>query len=377
MKSILDALDIAVTEEQGATWTLTVPAYRSDVTRPADVAEEILRIHGFDHVPLPTRMTGTLEVPAKPNREDVLFGWRELLVSQGFTEIMSNSLTKAKYAELVKDRDLHPEASVHMLNPLSSDLGAMRQSLVFQGLEAVARNSKHKQPDLRLFEFGRTYTQRDVTDEDGTVRKAYDEKEHLSLWVTGRDKPETWNAPKGKDGQADMFTLKHAVESLLAKVGLNVFSEAEVDTDGLLAEGIVLRHANGQEVGRWGLVQPSVAQACEVDVPVFWADFDVAKLWKAVKKAPREGARPGAVPRGASRFGLGGVQVCGVRNPQSGGGKGRAQTAQRRRVVRRLRGQGARRRREELRHGVHLAEPRRHAERQANRFCDVSDLEGP
>jgi phenylalanyl-tRNA synthetase beta chain len=284
LKSILASLDIAVSEELASTWMLTVPAYRSDVTRPADVAEEILRIHGFDHVPLPTRMTGTLEVPAKPNREDVLFGWRELLVSQGFTEIMSNSLTKAKYAELVKDRDLHPEASVHMLNPLSSDLGAMRQSLVFQGLEAVARNSKHKQPDLRMFEFGRTYTQRDVTEEDGTVRKTYDEKEHLSLWVTGRDKPETWNAPKGKDGQANMFTLKHAVESLLAKVGLNVLSEAEADTDGLLAEGIVLRHANGQEVGRWGLMQPSVAQACDVDVPVFWADFDVAKLWKVVKK---------------------------------------------------------------------------------------------
>ncbi len=284
LKSILASLDIAVSEELASTWTLTVPAYRSDVTRPADVAEEILRIHGFDHVPLPTRMTGTLEVPAKPNREDVLFGWRELLVSQGFTEIMSNSLTKAKYAELVKDRDLHPEASVHMLNPLSSDLGAMRQSLVFQGLEAVARNSKHKQPDLRMFEFGRTYTQRDVTEEDGTVRKTYDEKEHLSLWVTGRDKPETWNAPKGKDGQANMFTLKHAVESLLAKVGLNVLSEAEADTDGLLAEGIVLRHANGQEVGRWGLMQPSVAQTCDVDVPVFWADFDVAKLWKVVKK---------------------------------------------------------------------------------------------
>lgn len=300
LKSILGALDIVVTKEQGSTWTLMVPAYRSDVTRPADVAEEILRIHGFDHVPLPTRMTGTLEVPAKPNREDVLFGWRELLVSLGFTEIMSNSLTKAKYAELVNDRDLDPEASVHMLNPLSSDLGVMRQSLVFQGLEAVVRNSKHKQPNLRLFEFGRTYTQADVTDKDGAARKAYDEKEHLSLWVTGRDKPETWNAPKGKDAQADMFTLKHAVESLLEKVGLNVLSEAEADTDGLLAEGIVLRHANGQEVGRWGLVQPSVAQACEVDVPVFWADFDVATLWKAVKKRrvmARELARFPAVRR--------------------------------------------------------------------------------
>ena len=83
------------------------------------------------------------------------------------------------------------------------------------------------------------------------------------------DKPETWNAPKGKDGQADMFTLKHAVESLLAKVGLNVFSEAEANTDGLLAEGIVLRHANGQEVGRWGLVQPSVARHARWMCPCF------------------------------------------------------------------------------------------------------------
>ena len=106
MKSILDALDIAVTKEQGATWTLTVPAYRSDVTRPADVAEEILRIHGFDHVPLPSRMTGTLEVPAKPNREDVLFGWRELLVSQDSRNHVQLLDQGQVYAELVKDRDL-------------------------------------------------------------------------------------------------------------------------------------------------------------------------------------------------------------------------------------------------------------------------------
>ena len=91
---------------------MKVPAYRSDVTRPADVAEEILRIHGFDHVPIPERMTGTLEIPSKPNREDVLFGWREVLVGLGFSEIMSNSLTKASYAELVSDRDLQPESSV-------------------------------------------------------------------------------------------------------------------------------------------------------------------------------------------------------------------------------------------------------------------------
>ena len=195
LKSILTSLDIVVAEEGADVWTLDVPAYRSDVTRPADVAEEVLRIHGFDHVPLPERMTGTLEVPSTPNREDVLFGWRELLVGRGFTEIMSNSLTKASYAELVKDRDLMPDASVHMLNPLSSDLGAMRQSLVFQGLEAIARNANHQQPDLRLFEFGRTYTRQD----NGEGGFNYHEKEHLSLWVTGGF-PRVLNRPKGKEG---------------------------------------------------------------------------------------------------------------------------------------------------------------------------------
>ena len=280
LASILTALDIDVVERGNGQWRLNVPAYRSDVTRPADIAEEVLRIHGFDHVPLPERMTGTLEVPAKPNREDVLFGWRELLVGLGFTEIMSNSLTKASYAELVTDRDLQPEASVHMLNPLSADLGAMRQSLVFQGLEAIARNTNHQQPDLRLFEFGRTYTQH-AKEEGG---KRYDEQEHLSMWVTGRAQPVAWNQPKGKEARAVLFTLKHAVETLLERVGLTVLSDVEPSNEGLLVEGVVLRHRNGQEIGRWGMVQPEVAAACGVDAPVFWADFKVASLWKAVKK---------------------------------------------------------------------------------------------
>ena len=275
--SILDALDIEVVSTEGDVWSLRVPAYRSDVTRPADVAEEILRVHGFDHIPLPSRMTGTLEVPAKPNREDVLFGWRELLVHQGFAEIMSNSLTRADYVELVVDRDLKPGASIQMLNPLSSDLGAMRQSLLFQGLEAIARNTNHKQPDLRLFEFGRTYTQ---SKQEGKTE--YHEEEQLSLWLTGRDHPESWNQPKGKDGNADAFAMKRVVESLLDSMGLATTSETE--GSGLLAEGLVLRNRGGAEVGRWGLVNPQVAKAFGVSAPVHWANFKVAALWKAVRK---------------------------------------------------------------------------------------------
>ena len=260
---------------------MKVPAYRSDVTRPADVAEEILRIHGFDHVPIPERMTGTLEIPSKPNREDVLFGWREVLVGLGFSEIMSNSLTKASYAELVSDRDLQPESSVLMLNPLSNDVAAMRQSLVFQGLEAIARNTNHQHPDLRLFEFGRTYVR---TNEEDDEAPAFRETEHLSLFVTGREFPESWNRPKGKEGMATLYTMKHAVEVLLERVGLTVVSDPEVSQGGLVLEGVTLRNLHGNEIGRWGLVQPAVAKSCGVEAPVFWADFQVAQLWKAVKK---------------------------------------------------------------------------------------------
>ena len=167
-----------------------------------------------------------------------------------------------------------------MLNPLSTDLGAMRQSLIFQGLEAVSRNSNHQHPDLRMFEFGRTYTRREETQEG----PKYDEQEHLSLWVTGREFPESWNRPKGKEGQSDLFTMKHAVETLLQRVGLEVLSDPEPTSKGLLVEGVILRHRSGKEVGRWGMVQPKVAAACGVDVPVFWADFKVEMLWKAVKK---------------------------------------------------------------------------------------------
>ena len=153
-----------------------------------------------------------------------------------------------------------------------------------------------------------------------------------------------------------MFTLKHAVESVLAKVGLNVFSEAEANTDGLLAEGIVLRHANGQEVGRWGLVQPSVTQACDVDVPVFWADFDVAKLWKAVKKRrvkAHDLARFPAVRRDLALVVSKAVayETLKVRRkkPSANCSKASSCSTSTR--------EGARRRREELRHGIHLAEP--------------------
>jgi phenylalanyl-tRNA synthetase beta chain len=280
IRSILASLDIAVIATVDDLWTLEIPAYRSDVTRPADVAEEILRIHGFDHIPLPDRMTGTLEVPEKPDREDVMFGWRELLVNAGYSEIMSNSLTKASYLELVEDADLRPLEAVRMLNPLSTELEVMRQSLVFQGLEAIARNTNHQAADLRLFELGRIYRR---IAQDSEHPHPFVEEERLSLWVTGRAVPESWNQAKGKDALSSMYTLKQTVEALFSHVGLRATTRV-LASEGLLMEGLEWVNPGGQTIGRMGLVDAHVAKACGVQAPVYWADFSVAALWKATRK---------------------------------------------------------------------------------------------
>jgi phenylalanyl-tRNA synthetase beta chain len=271
VKSILDALDIMVASESKDGLKLEVPAYRSDVTRPADIVEEILRIHGFDQIEIPSRITSTLEIPTRPNREDELFGWASTLVARGFNEIMSNSLTKASYAECVSDPDLNPNATVEILNPLSGDLGVMRQSLVFQGVEAIARNRNHRSADLRLFEFGRTYRK---------IQDGYKEVEHLSIWVSGKQKHENWN--EGGD-EADVFTLKEAVSALLNQVGIAGKVIEVSDDGGLMLEGNKIMMGENA-IGRFGQVHPDVTAKCDVEVPVYWADLLVKPLLKARKK---------------------------------------------------------------------------------------------
>ena len=275
VKSILGALDIEIYSEDEDGMKLLVPAYRSDVTRPADVIEEILRIHGFDKIEIPSRISSTLEVSSDPDKEDILFGLASTLVARGYNEIMSNSLTKAAYAESAEDIDIDVNKTVKILNPLSAELGVMRQSLLFQGVEAIARNKNHKSEDLKLFEFGRTYQV--INNEEAL---GYQETEHLSLWMTGREIPVNWNETTGN---VDMFTLKNTVEALLEQVGVqSEVSEVE-DNGGLMLEGnLIMMDCNC--IGRFGQVHPEVTMICGVDEPVFWADLLVQPLLHARNK---------------------------------------------------------------------------------------------
>lgn len=269
--SILSSLDIEIISQTETKLSLKVPAYRSDVTRPADVIEEILRIHGFDQIEIPTRISSTLEIPQRPNREDLIFGWASTLVARGYNEIMSNSLTNASYAESVNDRDLNPKAVVKILNPLSRDLGVMRQSLVFQGIEAIARNRNHKVADIRLFEFGRTYMKKG----DG-----YSETEHLSLFVSGNKTAENWN----NTGEgSDMFTVKESVWAILSQVGIADKVNERIDDGGILLEGSEILLGE-KSIGRFGKVHPDVVQICGMSGDVFWADLLVKPLIKSRKK---------------------------------------------------------------------------------------------
>jgi len=278
---ILKDLDIEVSNSEGLTWELNVPAYRRDVTRPADVVEEILRIYGFDKVPMPERMNSTAAHQARVPEERVRLQIAQNLVSRGFQEMMNNSMTRASYTDDLGESGQDGwelQRRIELMNPLSSDLGVMRQSLLFQGLEAVVRNTNHQHPDLRLFELGRVYQHRENADADGdNAAKRYEEDERLSLVMTGLNVPENWNSAGAK---TNPYSIKAEVYAMLASLGLrpSVVREKPMQSP-LFIEGVEFT-CQGQVIGRIGKVRTSVAKRLGVKRDVYWGDFSVAKLTK-------------------------------------------------------------------------------------------------
>jgi len=205
-KNILASLDFKVLDEDEQGLKLAAPRYRTDVTRPADVIEEILRIYGFNQVPTPVHLKAALSYEQKPNRERYKERISQNLTARGAMEMMSNSLTSSAYLQLMPDPEKSESSVVKMLNPLSSDLGIMRQSLVFQGLEAVARNRNHKNADLFMYEFGKVYNK---------YESGYHEEEHLAIYLSGRANELNWNNTDQQAGPAEAKSAAYAVFSSL------------------------------------------------------------------------------------------------------------------------------------------------------------------
>jgi phenylalanyl-tRNA synthetase beta chain len=176
VKNILNWLDIKIISEDGSNWELSVPAYRVDVKREIDVIEEILRIYGFNNIPVPEKINASLSYGSKPNREKLQNIVSEMLSNNGFSEIMANSLTKGEYVNSASAKHLSAEQNVIMLNPLSSDLAALRQSMIFSGLESIAYNLNRRESNLKIYEFGKVYFKKG----DG-----FEETSCLSVLMTG------------------------------------------------------------------------------------------------------------------------------------------------------------------------------------------------
>ncbi|WP_282135787.1 phenylalanine--tRNA ligase subunit beta [Seonamhaeicola maritimus] len=258
IKSILTSLEIKVNNVTETGLGLTVPAYRNDVQREADVIEEVLRVYGYNNIKTTEKLNASISSTSRFDDHRIQNVVGNQLVSQGFYEIMANSLTTAKYVELSKQ--LKEEHNISMLNPLSGDLGVMRQSLLFSGLEAVSYNINRKQDDLKLFEFGKTYHQYNETRE---------EFKHLSVFVTGNRSQERWTSSIQK---SDFFFLKGTISSILDRLGLSRYKVSPVKND-VFSEGVSLSLGKNKLVD-FGLVNKKILKHFGISQNVLFADFN-------------------------------------------------------------------------------------------------------
>ncbi|WP_281323987.1 phenylalanine--tRNA ligase subunit beta [Flavobacterium sp. IMCC34518] len=264
IKQILASLEIKVNSISDAGLGLTIPAYRVDVQREIDVIEEILRVYGYNNILFSKKLNAT--VSNSPRNEDykVQNIVASQLNSQGFNEMMANSLTTASYVQL--SEMLKEEYNVTMLNPLSSDLATMRQSLLFSGLEAISYNINRKNSDLKLFEFGKSYHK---------FLSGYEEIKHLTLFQTGNRNQENWTSPQKP---SDFFLFKGYIEGILSRLGISNAKNVAVNTD-VFSEGIALGIGSDILV-EFGVVKKSVLKHFGIKQEVFYADFNWAIVLK-------------------------------------------------------------------------------------------------
>lgn len=276
VKNILQSLEIKIVRETEEGLLLHVPPYRVDVRREADVIEDILRIYGFNNIEVPAKVNSTLSYSEKPDDFRLKNLIADLLAANGFNEIMNNSLTKASYFENLET--YKPENTVMIFNPLSSDLNAMRQTLLFGGLESIAYNINRKSNSLRLFEFGKAYTFHKKEGENHL--KQYHEEDKLSLFITGNKTAQSWNS---REEKTDFFNLKAYCEMVLARLGLKPdnLSVSACEED-IYREGLTYTQ-NGKHVVTLGMLSSKVLKTTDIEQDVYYAEFSWETILKIVK----------------------------------------------------------------------------------------------
>jgi len=268
IRSILESLEIIVLQQSEEGMLLSVPPFKADVDREADIIEEILRIYGYNNIEIGERLNSTLSYRPKPDVEKMRNIIADFLVANGFCEIITNSLTKKDYYQ--DNQEFLAENCVKVLNPLSRDLEVMRQTLLYGGLESIAYNYNRKANDLRFFELGNVYTYNSSKATEQNVTKKYTERQQLAIYLSGREEEENW---KNSDANIDFFDLKKIIYGILVRLGIK---EKEITAETISGKSIpqglrlIVRQ---KEVAAFGVISNSLNKQFDLKHPVYYASL--------------------------------------------------------------------------------------------------------
>ena len=278
VRTALTSLDIEIVREDAEGMTLAVPTCKADVTRECDIVEEIMRIYGYNNIHIGTTVNSCLSYGKKPDPHKLKNAVSNYLSDNGFSEIMNNSLTKSEYYD--ENPDFPADRCIPIINPLSKELNVMRQTLLYSGLECIARNINYKIHDQKLYEFGRSYVKTDeAANQELPVTKRFAETEHVGLFLTGNMTPESW---KMKPAESDFYYLKAYVMDILHRMRVNMGRVELVPTQyKFFAEGldIVLKDSK-KLLGCLGRVGHETLKKMDIKQPVYYADLNWTLLLK-------------------------------------------------------------------------------------------------
>ena len=289
IKNICTSLEMKILSETAEGMTIEVPAYRVDVQRPCDVVEDILRIYGYNNVEIPTQLKGSLVIKGDEDRKHKLANLvSEQMVGEGFNEILNNSLTKAAYYENERTAEANSSlftlhsSLVRIMNPLSSDLNVMRQTLLYGGLESIAHNANRKNQNLRFFEFGNVYSFDPEKNDPENPMQAYKEQYHLGLWLTGKRVEGSW-AHQNED--SSFYELSAYVENVLRRIGLKPGITVRKKSDNpIFSAGLTIENRGGKKLVEMGVLTKKLQKQFGIDNTVYYAEMNWTQLMKATKK---------------------------------------------------------------------------------------------
>lgn len=276
VQKILADLEINILDQSNEKLTLSVPTCKVDVTRDVDIMEEVMRIYGYNHIPLPGNMQIALSLPQKPEPDQMVNTLSDFLSAKGFTEVMNNSLTAENYSRL--SEQMSKESQVHIINPLSRELNVMRQDLIAGGLENIAHNINRQNSNLYIYETGKVYRINRGEHKNPDVQKRISEALHAGIFMTGRKYRESWNM---SHQPVNFFDLKHYVEAALTRMGIPASQlTTENCTRDYFDEGIRYSHSSGTEILQMGKISSKTLKHFDIEQDVYYADLALDPIIK-------------------------------------------------------------------------------------------------